>query len=65
MGCGGSKDATSRGGANNKAGEKLAKTAVNSTAESLTDYSTFFPKDKTTSLLSKFLTKEIWEEYKD
>jgi hypothetical protein len=33
-------------------------------AEELTDFDTFFNKD-TTSELSKCLTKEIWEEYKD
>jgi hypothetical protein len=34
-------------------------------ADELVDYDTFFPAGKTKSTLSKKLTKEIWEEYKD
>ena len=34
-------------------------------ADELSDWDTFFPAGKTKSSLSKHLTKEIWEEYKD
>jgi hypothetical protein len=46
----------SKGGASNITAFK--------TADELTDFDTFFNKD-TKSELSKCLTKEIWEEYKD
>jgi len=41
-----------------------AKQSAFKSADELMDWSSFFPAG-TTSLLSKYLTKEIWEEYKD
>jgi len=48
-----------------KAGEKeFQKITAFKSAEELTDFNTFF-QEGTKSELSKCLTKEIWEEYKD
>lgn len=41
------------------------KVSAHASAESLSDYSTFFPAGKTKSLLSKFLTEERWNKFKD
>jgi len=40
------------------------KISAFNSAEELTDFSTFFPAG-TSSELSKCLTQEIWDEYKD
>ena len=42
-----------------------ASIAAFKSADELVDFDTFFPAGKTSSSLSKNLTKEIWEEYKD
>jgi len=46
-------------------GEHNPNVSAFKSSEELVDYDTFFPAGKTKSTLSKKLTKEIWEEYKD
>merc|ERR1711907_52598 len=46
-------------------GDHLESVQAFKSADELVDYDTFFPAGKTKSTLSKKLTKEIWEEYKD
>merc|ERR1712147_9622 len=46
-------------------GEHNPNVSAFKSADELVDYDTFFPAGKTKSTLSKKLTKEIWEEYKD
>ena len=41
------------------------KISAHKSVDDLTDYDTFFPAGQTNSLLSKFLTKERWEKFKD
>jgi creatine kinase len=57
MGCSGSKSGVT------EAHKKESISAFKS-ADELTDFSTFFKKD-TSSALSRNLTQEIWDEYKD
>jgi creatine kinase/arginine kinase len=41
------------------------KVSAFKSADELVDFNTFFPAGSTNSLLAKYLTEEIWNEYKD
>jgi len=63
MGACTSKDGAATDGAVVKKSDAKNQTAFKS-CEELVDFSTFF-KPENTSSLARFMTKEIWEEYKD
>lgn len=56
------------GGCNSAAGVDAPSskgTSAFKSCDELVDYDTFFPAGKTDSSLSKHMSKDIWEEYKD
>merc|ERR1719487_2897435 len=59
------KSADNVGAPSAKSGDHHESVSAFKSADELVDYDTFFPAGKTKSTLSKKLTKEIWEEYKD